>query len=134
MEKILADTSAWVASFAKTGHESLKEKMKESIEDGSLTITGVVLLELLQGVKNETALDTLKKRLQVLPSLPTPESVWLGSAKLSLLLRNKGVQASTPDILIATLAIEHDCILLHCDRDYEYMKKHIPLKTLPFLP
>lgn len=134
MEKILADTSAWVASFSKTGHEPLKEKMKESIENGSLVIAGIVLLELLQGAKNETDLDILKKRLQILPSLPTPEAIWLTSAKLSLLLRNKGVQASTPDILIAALAIEHDCVLIHCDRDYEHMKKHTSLKTLPFLP
>lgn len=134
MEKILADTSAWVASFSKTGHEPLKATMRELIENGSLVITGVVLLELLQGTKDEAGLESLRKKLKVLPSLPTPEEIWVSSAKLSLSLRAKGVQASTPDILIAALAIEHDCVLIHCDRDYEYMKKHTSLKTLPFLP
>jgi len=133
MEKILADTSAWVASFSKTGHESLKETMRKSIQDGALVTTGIVLLELLQGVRNEAALDALRKKLQVLPSLHTPETIWIGAARWSLHLRTKGVQVSTPDMMIATIALEHDCVVLHCDRDYERMKKYIPLKTLPLI-
>ncbi len=134
MAKVLADTSAWIASFSKTGHESLKEAMREAIHNGSLVMAGLVLFELLQGVRHEAAFEALRKKLQVLPLLPTPESIWCDAARRSLVLRSKGVQAGAPDILIASLAMEHSCVLLHCDWDYEHMKKHLPLNTMAFLP
>lgn len=134
MEKILADTSAWITSFSKVGHETLKTSLREKILEDNLYMTGMVLLELLQGTRSEKDYQTLHKRLAILPFISTDDFIWGEVAHLSRLLRAKGVQAKMPDLFIAQIAMKHHCILLHCDRDYEHIAKHCPLKTLPFLP
>lgn len=133
MEKILADTSAWVSSFSKSGHELLKQAMKEAVLQGRLMMTGMVLLELLQGVRNDAEAASLKKKLFILPFLSVNDSIWSETAHFSLQLRSKGVQAPVPDLFIARVAVQNDCTLLHCDRNYERIAKHSALKTMAFL-
>lgn len=133
MEKFLIDSSAWIASFSKKGHESLKHFMREKIASGEVVIAGMVLLELLRGVRDESQFVSLRKKLSILPCLPTIDKTWLSVAELSLHLRSKGVQTSVPDIFISHLAITNDCVLVHCDQDYERIAKQTALKTLGFL-
>jgi predicted nucleic acid-binding protein len=133
VEKVLADTSAWVASFSKFGHQPLKETMKQKILSGELVITGMVLLELLQGTRDEKDYEALKKKLEILPFLSVDDSVWNHVARFSLTLRGKGQVVSVPDIFISHVALANDCVLLHCDSDFERIAKHSSLKTLPFL-
>lgn len=133
MEKILADTSAWIASFSKSGHEALKETMKETILSGRLCLTGMVQLELLQGTRHEKDCETLRKKLSVLPFLSVDDTVWLAVAHFSLALRRQGVVVPIPDLFIAHVALKHDCILMHMDRDFERIASRTSLKTLSFL-
>ena len=133
MEKILADTSVWVASFAKSGHKPLKKAMRESILKGELVMTGMVLLEILQGARNEQEGLALKRRLSILPFLSVQDGIWVEVAEFSLKLRSRGVQTAVPDLFTAWVAIKNGCILMHCDRDYERIAKHSDLKTRPFV-
>ncbi len=133
MEKFLADTSVWIASLSRKGHERLKEIMREKILEGTLVTTGMVLLELLRGTRNDKEYEELRKKLSILPFLTVDDSIWLEVAKLGLFLRSKGVQSSIPDLFIAQIAIQNHCIVVHCDHDYENIAKHTGLKTLSFL-
>lgn len=132
MDKILADTSAWIASFYRSGHEPLKETMKEKILNGELVTTGMVLLELLQGAKNDEQYESFRKKISILPVVSVDDSCWTKVARLVLSLRQKGVQVSLPDAFISYVAIENRCLLIHCDSDFERIKKHTTLRTLPF--
>lgn len=133
MEKAIADTSAWISSFSKQGHESLKEVLRGKILNGDLAMTGMVLLELLQGVRDDRQYESLKKRLSILPFLSIDDSIWAEVAKLTLHLRSKGVQAPLPDIFISCVSIRNQCVLIHCDSDFERIAKHTDLKTMNFI-
>lgn len=119
VSRVLADTSAWIASFRQQGHEALKQKLNEALGKNALAITGIVLCELLQGARNETEYKKLKERLQALHYLPMPEETWEKAAKLSFALRCKGIVVPTTDVVIAQLALDHHHHLLHCDKHFQ---------------
>ena len=73
---ILIDTSAWIASFKKTGDDELKEFMKQAITSGLAVTTPIVILELLQGCRSVGERDALKIRLESLDILSITPSVW----------------------------------------------------------
>jgi predicted nucleic acid-binding protein len=66
--------------------------------------------------------------LTVLPRLPMEGAVWERARKTGYLLRKKGINAPLTDILIAALAIEHSCVLLHDDRHFSLISKAVGLK------
>jgi predicted nucleic acid-binding protein len=52
------------------------------------------------------------------------------AARSYFLCRKKGVTVrSTIDCLISQIAIEHNLLLLHSDRDFDAMAQIIPLKS-----
>ena len=127
---MLADTSAWVASFHSTGHERLKQKLKEALEQDTLAISGMVLCELLQGARNQVEYRNLLQRLQALHYLTTLEETWQRAARLSFELRKKGIVVPTTDLLIAQTALDHGCSLLHCDKHFDWIARHSDLAVI----
>ncbi len=128
--KILADTSAWIASFQREGHDALKQKLDEALEKNVLAISGLVLCELLQGAKSETEYQKLAERFRALHYLPTPEGTWERAAKLSFALRRQGLTIPTTDVVIAQIALDNRCALLHCDHHFDLIARHSDLQVI----
>ncbi|TAN41798.1 MAG: PIN domain nuclease, partial [Nitrospirae bacterium] len=49
--KLLVDTSAWIVSFRKSGHEPVKRALLAALDTFSVVTAPVVILELLQGCR-----------------------------------------------------------------------------------
>jgi predicted nucleic acid-binding protein len=49
------------------------------------------------------------------------------SAELGFKLRRKGITSSAIDILIATLAMDYQCALLHKDSDFDRIARYSSL-------
>ena len=63
--------------------------------------------------------------------LPMPETVFVKAADLYRKLRRKGITIrNTNDCIIAATALEFQCQLLHNDRDFSLIAKHINLKPV----
>jgi len=63
--------------------------------------------------------------------LPMPYSVILFAAEVYRTLRRKGITIrNSVDCMIASVAIEKDIMLLHNDRYFIPIEKHLGLKTL----
>jgi hypothetical protein len=132
---ILIDTSAWIASFKKTGNDELKEFMKQTIVSGLAVTTPVVILELLQGCRSVGERDALKIKLESLDILSITLPVWEQAYELGFSLRRKGLTIPTVDLIIAALAIENKSMLLHHDEHYEMIVPHFrTLQTKYFGP
>ena len=59
------------------------------------------------------------------------QSEWWGKAwALAAGLRKRGVSASAADCLIVTMASESSVPLIHCDEDFEAIRRHSRLQTL----
>lgn len=123
---ILIDTSAWIASFKKTGNHELKEFMRQTIVSGLAVTSPVIILELLQGCRTVEEKDALKIKMESLDVLPITLSVWEQAYELGFLLRRKGLTIPTVDLIIAALAIENKSLLLHHDDHFEMIVPHNP--------
>jgi predicted nucleic acid-binding protein len=123
---ILIDTSAWIASFKKTGNDELKEFMKQAIVSGLAVTTPIFILELLQGCRSVEERDALKINLESLDIQPITSSVWERAYELGFSLRKKGLTIPTVDLIIAALAIENNSLLLHHDGHFEMIVFHTP--------
>lgn len=92
-------------------------------------ITGVIYGEVLQGAASRADFEKLALYLgtQRFYHPRDPVESYRGAAWLYFRCRRAGVTVrSTVDCLIAQLAIEHDLLLLHNDRDYERLAHVIP--------
>lgn len=92
---------------------------------------GVILAEVLQGIREDREYRKTKAYLDNLIYLDLPRKVYLGAADIYRSLRAGGVTIrNTVDCLIAAVCIEHDAILLHNDRDFEAISRRFPLRTV----
>lgn len=77
-------------------------------------------LELLQGARDEREWSLLREHLDVQEYLECGPETWPAAARIVFDLRRIGKTVRSPiDCCIAQIAIDHDVLLLHRDRDFE---------------
>ncbi|MGB6341073.1 MAG: PIN domain-containing protein [Candidatus Aminicenantaceae bacterium] len=127
---ILVDTSILIDYFR--GFENKAIQSFNTILDKNLPfgISYLIYLEVLQGSRTEKDYKLLKKYLdtQVFYELKNAKDSYAETAQMYLRLRKKGVTVSTIDCLIARVALENDLFLLHNDKDFTRISRHLPLK------
>ena len=132
-DRILIDTSAWIVSFKKAGNESLKQKVVEALASLSAATTPVIVLELLQGCRDKKEYEAMKSRMEALEMLPVNEAVWEAAYRAGYYLRRKGIAVPTIDILILSIAKVHSCSLLHHDKHFKLVAKHLGVIALDYI-
>jgi hypothetical protein len=132
-KRVLVDTSAWIMSFKKKGNDELKEFLKHSLQEGTAATNELIILELLQGCRNREEFQNLKTRLESLDRVEITKGVWGRTFSLGFSLRRKGVIIPTVDLVIACLAMENSCLLLHHDRHFTMMRSYSVLQAVDFL-
>lgn len=130
---LLVDTSVWIDFFA--GRDTPQTRFfKGAVRDGAdVSLTGVILAEILQGVPSDSGFDRLRKDLSPFRMLqPASEDTYVQAAKLYRNGRKRGVTIrSLIDCLIAAIALDHGATVLHKDRDYDRISRYAPLSTAP---
>jgi hypothetical protein len=67
--------------------------------------------------------------------LEASESTWIEAARIYFELRRNGVMInSAVDCCIAQIALAHDALLLHRDKDFERISEIRPLRQERFMP
>ncbi len=99
----LIDTCAWI-DFFKSPTGSLGNQVVELLETNQAAITGVIIAELLQGIKQEKESQRLRVLLRSIHYLPTEDIDWFNVGQLAQQLRSKGLTLPLTDILIAVIA------------------------------
>lgn len=127
---VLVDTSVWIDFFAGRDLAHV-ERLVDLIDRGEdLCVCGVILAEVLQGIREDREYRKTKAYLEDLIYLDLPRKVYLGAADIYRSLRASGLTIrNTMDCLIAAACIEHDAILLHNDRDFAAISRRFPLRT-----
>ena len=128
---ILVDTTVWIDFFAARSlpHVAVLEDLIEHRED--ICTCGVILTEVLQGIRKDTEFRKTRDLFNILIWLPMPYAVFLHSAEIYRKLRKKGITIRKPlDCIIASTAIENDVQFLHNDKDFQPIEKHCGLKVL----
>ncbi len=126
---VLIDTTVWIDFFAarSSGHVVALENLIINRED--ICTCGIVLTEVLQGIRKDSEFKKTRDLFNNLLFLPMPYPVFLKAAEIYRSLRHRGFTIlKSVDCMIASVAIENDIPLLHNDKDFEAIEKHCGLK------
>lgn len=119
--KLIVDTSIWSLALRRQPHiyNLDAENLKKIINNGeNIFLLGIILQEILRGVKRPQEFISLKEYLDPFPLIEITREQYINAAELKNHLSREGVQVSTIDALIATAAIAHDCYLYTNDKDF----------------
>ena len=128
---VLVDTTVWIDFFAGRDrpHTAALQALIE--RDGDLCLCGVILAEVLQGIRADSEYRKTRLYLDVLVFLPMHRGVFVRSAEIYRSLRKQGITIRKPvDCMIASVAIEYDLPLLHNDRDFNRIAGKTKLKIV----
>jgi len=128
-ERVLIDSSAWILALRPDGSAAARDEVDGLLATSRAATTGIIMLELLSGTRSEREYRELKEELAVLPQLELRPTLWTRAFHLGYQLRRAGLTLPTVDVLIAALALEYGCLLLHADRHFELLAQHHPLRT-----
>jgi predicted nucleic acid-binding protein len=95
-------------------------------------LVGVILQEILQGIREPAQFKKLRKLMQSFPILEIDRACYEEAARIYSQCRARGLQISTVDALITAASIAHNCVLLTSDQDFVYIAPHCGLQLLPF--
>lgn len=125
---ILVDSSVWIAHLR--GQPTLAvAKLEAAASREPLLIGDLILLEVLQGVRDEAHAACIERGLRRYALVPLLDAdLAPRAARNYRKLRERGITIrKTADIIIGTFCIEHRHTLLHDDRDFAPMEEHLGL-------
>ena len=114
---ILADTSIWI-DFFKPASE-IGNRLEAIIMENSVWVSGIVILELVQGVRSEEEKTKILETLSSLKYAEMTKSLWQKSGELSSALRKKGVTIPLSDIILAAISIEYNLQIFTIDKHFK---------------
>jgi len=128
---ILVDSSVWIAHLRGQSTPATA-KLADAAAREPLLVGDLVLLEVLQGARDNAHARRIERGLRqyvVVPLLNAGLAV--EGARNIRLLRDRGVTIrKTVDIIIGTFCIAGRHVLLHDDRNFAPMEKHLGLRVL----
>jgi predicted nucleic acid-binding protein len=105
------------------------QALLRAIESGeAILTTGIVLQELLQGLRGPRAREQILDRFAAIPLLIPDRDDHIRAAELRNRCRRAGIQIGTIDAVLAALCIRHELTMLSSDRDFTGIANHCPLK------
>jgi predicted nucleic acid-binding protein len=128
---ILVDSSVWISLFRQEDTAAVR-KLADLASSGVIIVGDLVLLELLQGARDEARAALMERYLRAFP-LVSMMSVDLAvaAAQNYRTLRRLGITTrKTVDLIIGTFCIEQGHTLLYQDRDFDPMVRHLGLRVV----
>ena len=128
---IFVDTSVLIDYF--NGKENWQvEKLDKTLGKEIVIIGDYILVEVLQGFKNDKDFETARNILSSFPCFNMlGEDIAIKCATNYRTLRKKGLTIrKTIDVIISTFCIENNLLLLHNDKDFLPFEKHLGLQSV----
>lgn len=126
---IVVDSSVWIANLR--GPDTLAvHKLRAAIdEENDLLFGDLILLEVLQGTRDEAHADRIRRNLRRYPvASMLDDTLAVQSARTNRILRARGIRVGkTIDMIIGTFCIAGNHMLLHDDRDFGPMANYLGL-------
>jgi predicted nucleic acid-binding protein len=116
---LLVDSSVWIDTEWAVASDATRFLAARD-ESDELATTGIIVQEVLQGVRNDARFEVWRERFWGMLILePRELTTYELAAGLYRRARAKGLTIRSPnDCLIAALALEHGALLIHNDRDF----------------
>jgi predicted nucleic acid-binding protein len=128
---VIVDSTVWVDLF--NGRLDARTAwLKRAILDQEIGLTDLILCEVLQGLRADTAFRQVKSDLMEFEIFDSGGiELAIAAAENYRMLRSNGITIrKTIDCLIATVCIQKEHVLLHNDRDFDPFERHLGLKVI----
>lgn len=129
---ILVDTSVWIDFFRgrNTPYRSMLHDLIAGDED--LCITGIILTEILQGIRDDRTSNETREYLLDYPVYdPSGVTTYIEAANIYRRCQKRGKTVRrTIDCLIAAIALENDLTVFHHDSDFDQIAACTTLKVV----
>ncbi len=125
---VLVDSSIWIDYLQGSGSVH-NNRLEELIKDHNRTaICGIVLQEILQGIRDDKNYRTIRKSLASIPFINTDKETYLYSSALYRSLRKNGITVPPVDVTIASVAILNKLPLFTNDGHFKKIADFSDLK------
>jgi len=114
---VIVDTSVLISFFR--GEDKIADKVSSLLQNNRIVTTGIIIAELLQGMKDMKEESNISDILAETSPLEITIDLWIKAGKLALSLRKKGINLPLTDVVIAALAIEHNLSIFTLDKHFE---------------
>lgn len=114
---VIVDTSVLISFFR--GTERIAEDVTRLLEHNKVIVTGIIIAELFQGMKDLKEEDKIVTVLDGISTLEVTSDIWIKAGKLALSLRRSGITLPLTDVAIAALAMEHNLSIFTLDAHFE---------------
>jgi len=134
---IVVDTSVWSLAFRRRGWPNrvtpgvVKLLQKLTKEKQQVVVPGIVLQELLSGVKDPAQWERIKELMEGYPLILATKEQYIEASNISNVCRRAGVSAATIDCLIAAQCIMLNGVLLTLDDDFKRISGCCGLRLYP---
>ncbi len=116
---VLVDTSVWIDFFQLPEGDASMMLASLIADHNQTVICGIVLQEILQGIRDAKSYERTRQRLLALPFVETNRETWLLAASLYRDLRSLGVTLPSVDVTIAAIAIQNNFQFYSRDAHFE---------------
>jgi predicted nucleic acid-binding protein len=128
---VLVDTTVWVDFLNDKNMPQVQTLEQLVADEEDICTCGVILAEVLQGIREDADYRRTLSRFDSLLFLPMDRRTFVKAAELYRSLRRRGITIRKPvDCMIAAVAIENRIPLLHNDKDFDPIEKFCGLKVL----
>ncbi len=129
---IVVDSTVWI-DFLNGRNAPHVRRLRSLFGETEIIVGDLMLCEVLQGLDSERAaraVEALLRRFEIVPMAGT--AIAVATARNYRALRARGVTVrKTIDLLIGTWCIENRRPLLHNDRDFHALARHLGLAEVP---
>jgi len=122
---VLVDTSIWIEYFNRPDSKQ-GGSLHTLLKNGRVIVAGLVLTELLRGARVEKEFRLITESMTALPFLETTLTTWIEAGRIGYSLRRKGLTIPTTDLIIASLALDNNCLVFTLDPHFDKIP-HIKL-------
>ena len=128
---IVVDSSIWIDYFNGTISKDT-DWLDEALGIEPIIMGDIILAEVLQGFQKENDFKTARKLLLEIPFMDMiGKELAVKSAMNYRVLRQKGITIrKTIDDMIGTFCIHNNFALLHNDKDFDPLERHLKLKVM----
>ncbi len=130
---IVVDSSVWIAQLRGQATAPVLRLSALVADDDQLLIGDLILLEVLQGARDDAHAARIERALRAFAIAPMLDpTIAVQAARNYRLLRARGITIrKTIDMIIGTFCLLGGHALLHDDRDFDPMAEHLGLRIVP---
>ena len=125
---VLVDTSVWIEFLQRPSAPHAVHLARLIQDNNQAVMCGIVLQEILQGIRDGKSHALTRDLLLKLPYLETGKDVHLAASDLYRALRSKGITVPSTDAVIAALAMANRLPLYSKDEHFSVIALHSRLE------